>query len=101
MTDLEKLEDQYPELRFWSIDVPNTHFHGLIKGTDVYINANDDNLTQLMTALHEVFHHEIDCGDLSDIHRVEVIKEEGQAIRVATRLVKDFIQPWLTINIKI
>ncbi len=55
MTDLEKLEDQYPELRFWSIDVTNPHFHGLIKGTDVYINANDDNLTQLMTALHEVF----------------------------------------------
>ncbi|MEK1378416.1 hypothetical protein HCZ00_00800 [Limosilactobacillus fermentum] len=88
MTDLEKLEDQYPELRFWSIDVPNPHFHGLIKGTDVYINTNDDNLTQLMTALHEVFHHELDCGDLSDIQRVGVIKEEGQAIRFVTRLVK-------------
>lgn len=78
MTDLEKLEDQYPELRFWSIDVPNPHFHGLIKGADVYINANDDNLTQLMTALHEVFHHELDCGDLSDIQRVGVIKKRDR-----------------------
>ena len=40
MTDLEKLEDQYPELRFWSIDVPNPHFHGQIDGQDVYVNAN-------------------------------------------------------------
>ena len=75
----------------WKVASP--HYHGRIEGTDVYINANDDNLTQLITALHEVFHHELDCGDLSDIHRVGVIKEEGQAIRFATRLVKDFIQP--------
>lgn len=93
MTDLEKLEDQYPELRFWSIDVPNPHFHGAIVGLDVYINENDDDLTKLKTALHEVFHHEMDCGDLTDIRRMGVIKEEGQAIRFATRLVKDFIQP--------
>lgn len=44
MIDLEKLEDQYLELWFWLIDVFNLYFYGLIKGVDVYINVNDDNL---------------------------------------------------------
>lgn len=88
MTDLEKLEDQYPELRFWSIDVPNPHFHGAIVGLDVYINENDDDLTKLKTALHEAFHHEMDCGDLSNNRKTIVLKSEGAARRFADKQLK-------------
>ena len=88
MTDLEKLENQYPELRFWSIDVPNPHFHGVIIGQDVYINENDDDLTKLKTALHEAFHHEMDCGDLSNNHQTIVLKSEGAARRFADKQLK-------------
>ncbi|WP_019205474.1 hypothetical protein [Limosilactobacillus ingluviei] len=85
MTDLEKLEDLYPELRFWSIDVPNPHFHGQIDGHDVYVNSNDDDLTQLKTILHEIYHHEVDYGDLSNSKKTVVLREEGYATRFAER----------------
>ena len=85
MTDLEKLEDQYPELRFWSIDVPNPHFHGQIDGHDVYVNANDDDLTQLKTVLHEIYHHEVDYGDLPNCRKINTLREEGYANRYSER----------------
>ena len=54
MTDLEKIEDKYPWLRFWMIDVPNKHYHGHIVGNDVYLNENQDNIDWLKTALHRL-----------------------------------------------
>ncbi|WP_407895122.1 hypothetical protein [Lacticaseibacillus sp. N501-2] len=39
MTDLERIEDMYPELRFWGIEVESIHYHGHIQGRDVYINT--------------------------------------------------------------
>lgn len=45
MSKLEQIEDRYPELRFWAIDVPNPHYHGHIIGNDVYINRNQSELT--------------------------------------------------------
>ena len=88
MTELERLEDQYPELRFWAIDIPDPHFHGAIVGSDVYINENDDDLIKLKTALHEIFHHENDYGDLSNCRKTSVLKEEGAARRFANMKIK-------------
>lgn len=66
MSDLEKIEDQHPELRFYMIDVPNLHYHGHIDGKNVYINENQPELDWLKTALHECVHSDFDTGDLSD-----------------------------------
>lgn len=66
MSDLEKIEDMHPELRFYMIDVPNLHYHGHIDGNDVYINENQPELDWLVTALHECVHYEFDYGNLSD-----------------------------------
>lgn len=67
MTDLERIEDQYPELTFWGIEVPNKHYHGHIDGNDVYINMLQPDLDWLRTALHEAVHYEYDSGDLSKV----------------------------------
>lgn len=66
MSDLEKIEDRHPELRFYMIDVPNPHYHGHIEGNEVYINESQPELDWLVTALHECVHSEFDYGDLSD-----------------------------------
>lgn len=82
MTDLEKIEDQYPELRFWAISVNNVHYHGHIEGNDVYINIRQPDFDWLRTALHECFHHEFDYGDLTDTNDRKVMDAEKWA-RVA------------------
>ena len=66
MSDLEKIEDHHPELKFYMIDVPNPHYHGHIDGNNVYINENQPELDWLVTALHECVHSDYDYGDLSD-----------------------------------
>lgn len=66
MSDLEKIEDMYPELRFWKIDVDDARYHGSIAGKDIYINRNQDDLDWLKTALHETSHYENDEGNLSN-----------------------------------
>ncbi|KRL92314.1 hypothetical protein [Limosilactobacillus equigenerosi] len=79
MKDLERIEDMYPELRFWLIDVPNPHYHGHIDGNDVYLNANHDDLDWLKTALHECSHWEFDNGDLSNRNEHRVLIAEKWA----------------------
>ena len=66
LSDLEKIEDKHPELKFYMIDVQNPHYHGHIEGTDVYINENQPELDWLETALHECIHSDYDSGNLSD-----------------------------------
>lgn len=65
MTYLERIEDQYPELTFWGIEVPNKHYHGHIDGNNVYINLLQPDVDWLLTALHESVHYRFDSGDLS------------------------------------
>ena len=38
MSDLERIEDQHPELTFWGIEVENPKYHGHIEENNVYIN---------------------------------------------------------------
>lgn len=66
LSNLEKIEDQHPELKFYMIDVQNPHYHGHIEGNNVYINENQPELDWLETALHECIHSDFDYGNLSD-----------------------------------
>lgn len=79
LSGLEKIEDEYPELKFWWIDVPNVHYHGHIDGNDVYLNSNQSSLDWLMTALHECSHYEFDNGDLSNPKERRVLDAEKWA----------------------
>ena len=85
MTDLEKIEDMYPQLKFWGIEVNNPHYHGCIVGTDVYINTLQDDIDWLKTALHEASHYENDSGNLTNARLVEVLRAEGYADRQSIR----------------
>lgn len=85
MTDLEIIEDQYPELHFWGIEVPNSHFHGAIVGNDVYINLLQPDLDWLRTALHECIHHEYDSNDLSELKSFKALHAEGWAMNESKR----------------
>ena len=81
MSDLEKLEDQHPELRFYMIDVPNPHYHGSIDGNDVYIIENQPELDWLKTALHECVHSDYDTGDLSNGRKLSTMVAERWAMK--------------------
>ena len=85
MSDLEKIEDQHPELKFYMIDVPNLHYHGHIEGNEVYINENQPQLDWLKTALHECTHSDFDTGDLSDGTQFRTKVAESWAIRESRR----------------
>lgn len=82
MTDLERIEDKYPELTFWGIEVPNKHYHGHIEGHNVYINLLQPDVDWLLTALHESVHYRFDTGDLSTIRcNYNTLLAEGFARR--------------------
>ena len=85
MSDLEKIEDQHPELKFYMIGVPNLHYHGHIEGNEVYINENQPQLDWLKTALHECTHSDFDTGDLSDGTQFRTKVAESWAIRESRR----------------
>lgn len=85
MSDLEKIEEQHPELKFYMIDVPNPHYHGHIDGNNVYINENQPELDWLVTALHECIHSDYDYGDLSDGTKFSTKIAERWAIRESRR----------------
>lgn len=85
LTNLEKIEDQYPSLCFWGIEVPSPHFHGAIVGDDVYINLLQPNLDWLKTALHECIHHEYDSDDLSELKSFKALHSEGWAMNESKR----------------
>ncbi|WP_203627586.1 hypothetical protein [Lacticaseibacillus mingshuiensis] len=83
MSDLELIEDMYPNLRFYGIEVDDPAYHGHICGQDVYINTLQDDLDWLITALHEAAHSENDQGDLSDGRSIITLRAEGWAVREA------------------
>lgn len=85
MSDLEKIEDMHPELRFYMIDVPNLHYHGHIDGNDVYINENQPEVDWLVTALHECAHSDFDTGDLSDGTKLSTKAAERWAVSESKR----------------
>lgn len=79
MNNLERIEDMYPDLKFWGIEVNDPHYHGHIDGQDVYINVLQDDLDWLITALHEAAHYENDIGDLSDGRNLSTLHAEKWA----------------------
>ncbi|MEE6656964.1 hypothetical protein PS423_09610 [Pediococcus acidilactici] len=81
LTDLEKIEDMYPELSFWGIEVNHPAYHGSIFGKEVYINTLQDSLDWLITALHEISHYENDCGDFNNLRLRGTLEAEGWAVR--------------------
>lgn len=91
MTDLEKIEDMYPELGFWGVEVKNPHYHGHIEGNDVYINLLQPDIDWLKTALHETTHYDFDYGDLSNQHRYRTMLAEGFARRQSEIELKKFL----------
>lgn len=91
MTDLEKIEDKYPQLRFWGIEVENPHYHGHIEGKDVYINLLQPNIDWLKTALHETTHYNFDYGDLSNTHNRSMLMAEGFVRRQSEKELRKFL----------
>ena len=81
MTDLERIEDMYPELHFWGIEVNHPAYHGSIFGEDIYINQLQDDLDWLITALHEASHYENDMGNYNNLRTRRVLEAEGWAIK--------------------
>lgn len=85
MTDLERIEDKYPQLKFWGIEIENPHYHGHIEGDDVYINLLQPDFDWLKTALHECVHYDFDQGDLTDGTSFEVKVAERWAVNESKR----------------
>lgn len=81
LTDLEKIEDMYPELSFWGIEVNHPAYHGSIFGKEVYINTLQDSLDWLVTALHEISHYENDYGNFNNLRLRGTLEAEGWAVR--------------------
>ena len=47
LSDLEKIEAEYPQLRFWGIEVNSPKYHAHIEDNDVYINLLQPDLDWL------------------------------------------------------
>lgn len=86
MTDLEKIEDKYPELRFYGIEVPNKHYHGHIDGNTVYINLLQPDWDWVLTACHEITHAEYDSGNCSNVRLVNNLRAEKWAVKESHRM---------------
>lgn len=99
MTDLEKIEDKYPQLKFYMIDVPNPHYHGHIMGNEVYLNRNQPELDWLKTALHETIHYDFDYGDLSNTRCCHTtLMAEGFARKQSEKALADLIKEKRSLN---
>ncbi|HJF54442.1 MAG TPA: hypothetical protein K8W06_04760 [Limosilactobacillus coleohominis] len=85
LTDLEKIENKYPKLKFYSIEVNSPKYHGHIEGNDVYINTLQPDLDWLKTALHETVHSDYDYCNLSDQEQRQTMISEGWARRESER----------------
>ncbi len=86
MTKLEKIEDQYPELAFYGIEIPNKHYHGHIEGKTVYINLLQPDWDWVLTACHEIAHSQNDCYDCSDVKQFRSMKAEKWAVMESKRM---------------
>ncbi|MCI1985282.1 MAG: hypothetical protein LKJ69_01710 [Lactobacillus sp.] len=89
MTDLERIEDMYPQLTFYGVEVKSPHYHGHIQGHEVYINTLQPDIDWLETAIHEALHFEFDSGDCSDTRELKIIKNEGWTRRQARLIYTD------------
>lgn len=86
MTGLERIEDEYPQLKFWGIEVNDKHYHGHIEGRDVYINLLQPDIDWLKSALHEAVHYDYDGDkDLSDAKLVGTLRAEKWAVEESNR----------------
>ena len=85
MSDLERIENKYPELNFWGIEVQSPKYHGHIEGNDVYINLLQPDLDWLKTSLHEAVHYNYDCTDLSNQESRQTMVAEGWARKESKR----------------
>lgn len=80
MTDLEKIMDMYPQLKFYFIEVDDPHYHGDIDGNKVFINSKQNDYDWLITALHEITHFEYDKGDCTNKKYITNLRSEKWAM---------------------
>lgn len=84
-TKFEIIEDQWPQLKFYSIEVPSPYFFGSIHGTEVCINSLQPEIVQLKTMIHEAIHYEYDAGTsqckLVSMYQLATLEAEGRAHR--------------------
>ncbi|WP_302150409.1 hypothetical protein [Limosilactobacillus vaginalis] len=85
LSDIEKVEAKYPQLRFWGIEVDNPHFHAKIVGHDVYINMLQPDVAKLKAMLHETVHYDFDYSNLSNNESTTTMHSEGWARREGLR----------------
>ncbi|NLT86040.1 hypothetical protein [Leuconostoc sp.] len=93
MTDLEHVLDLLPNYYFYFVSMPNA-WHGAVDYDDhaIYLNENDNDYVQLMTALHEYGHADDIPADYSNKKRYKTLLAEKQANMTATRLMNDLFQ---------
>ncbi len=85
LSDLEKIEAEYPQLRFWGIEVNSPKYHAHIEDNDVYINLLQPDLDWLKSALHETVHSDYDYCDLSNQECRQTMIAEGWARKESER----------------
>ena len=93
MTDLENVLDLLPNYYFYFISMPKA-WHGAVDYDvhAIYLNENDNDYVQLMTALHEYGHADDIPADYSNKKRYKTLLAEKQANMTATRLMNDLFK---------
>ena len=81
LSDLEKIEAQYPNLRFYGIEVASPKYHAHIEGNEVYINLLQPDLDKLKSALHETVHSDYDDCNLSNGNKIKTLHAEKWAMK--------------------
>lgn len=91
MTNLEYVLNLLPDYAFYFIDVSSPNFHGCIDydSKAIYLNENDNDYVQLMTALHEYGHADDKPSDYSSKRHYNTLLTEKQANITAKRLLAD------------
>lgn len=85
LSDIEKIEAKYPQLKFWGIEVNNPHFHAKIVGTDVYVNLLQPDIEKLKAMLHETVHYDFDACNLSSGNKMKTLYAEKWAVKESER----------------
>lgn len=85
LSGLEKIEAEYPQLRFWGIEVNSPKYHAHVEGKDVYVNLLQPDLDKIKSALHETVHCDYDCSDLSNQQIRKTMNAEGWARKEGQR----------------
>lgn len=85
LSDLEKIEAEYPNLKFYGIEVDSPKYHAHIEGNEVYINLLQPDLDRLKSALHETVHSDYDDCNLSNSNNVKTMHAEKWAVKESER----------------